>query len=584
MTTKYLTFQKTKIFLLIAYSLPIILTFWFVTSFSVNVPVWDDWELVSFFDKIHNGTVRFADFFAQHNEHRIFFPRIIFAILAFSSNWNIKVETCFSLLLTLANFAMMYKIASLSFNKKNRVLCHLFNITISILTFSLTQYENWLWGFQIAWFLINTCVITAVFILVVFKNWLPNLRISLASLCCLIASFSSAHGLLSWLALIPSLYLVEGKSNQKKIRLLVWMILFTSCVAIYSIGYQKPSHHPGILFILQNPLIATEYFMTIIGSSVSTNVLPPIVTGVPIFFSFLFFSVFCIKNYQSEFTNNAGSWLSIGWFATLFAIMTTIGRAGFGVEQALASRYRTVLILLVISCLQLWRLWILDRWQRSRKNTYIFSITSRSCIALLIAVFIFESINNNIVIGKNVWRAHNAAKHCLEVRDFLDSQSPNNCLQMFYPQPLRLIELSKTLQNLGFREFPKNIIFTTKTAKVYGNIDVPPTVEEPLILRQKDTIKWLGWGVLRERHEQPYIVLLSYGNNQSFFAYGLITLNRPDVAKALNSSLYGISGWEANVSLKSIPLGETVIKAWVYDQEGQQFIQLNGETKIKVVE
>ncbi|BAY77157.1 hypothetical protein NIES25_36170 [Nostoc linckia NIES-25] len=582
MFNKTLPFQKTKLLLLVAYCLPVILLFWFVTSFSVNMPVWDDWELVDLFDKISNGTVSFADFFAQHNEHRIFFPRIIFAILAFSSKWNIKLETCFSFLLALASFGMMYKIATLNFNPKNRGIHHLFNITICILTFSLFQYENWLWGFQIGWFLTNTCVITAVFILVVLKNWLPNVRISLASLCCLVASFSLAHGLLSWLAVIPSLYLVEGKSNQKKIRLLVWMILFTSCVVIYFIGYQKPSAHPNILFVLQNPLIATQYFLTLIGSSVSTKILPPIFSGLTVFSSLLFFSIFSIKNYQSEFTKKAGGWLSIGWFATLFAMVTTIGRAGFGVEQALALRYRTVLILLVISCLQMWKLWILNKSKISRENIYL--LTSKWCIIVLIPIFIFESINNNIVEGKNIWKAHNAAKHCLEVINFIESESPNNCLQMFYPKPLHIVESSIALQNLGFRKFSKNIIFTTKTANAYGNIDLPSTQKQPLILGRKDTIKWVGWAILPEPRKQPFLVLLSYGNEQSFFAYGTIYLNRPDVAKAFNSNLYNTSGWEANVSLKSIPAGETVIKAWVYDQEGQQFIQLNGETKIKVVE
>ncbi|RCJ26743.1 hypothetical protein A6V25_19625 [Nostoc sp. ATCC 53789] len=573
-------FQKAQVFLGIAYSLPIILIFWFVTSFAVNMPVWDDWELVYLFDKIYSGTASFADFFAQHNEHRIFFPRIIFAILAFSSKWNIKLETYFSLLLALLNFAVLYKIAAYSSNKNNKLLFHLFNFTICIANFSLIQYENWLWGFQIAWFLINTCLILAVFILTVPKNWHPHFRLSLASLCCLIASFSSAHGLLSWLVLLPSVYLVEGITKHKKIRILVWVGLFTFCVAIYSIGYKKPSDNPSIFFILQEPLIAFKYFFSMIGFSLGKSIFTPIANGLIIFLIFLFFNIFCFKNYKSVFLTKAVPWLSLGWFAIFFALITTFGRAGFGVEQATSSRYITVSILLVISCLQLCQLWILYKWQDAGKNTHIFS---GFCLGFLICIFVFSS-TSCIVEGKNIWKAHNAAKHCLEVINFIDKESPNNCLQMFYPKPLRVIESSKNLQKLGFRSFSKNIIFTTKTAKIYGNIDVPSTVYQPLILHKKDTIKFLGWGILPERRKQPFLVLLSYGNNQSFFAYGTIFLNRTDVAKAFNSSLYDTSGWEANVSLSSIPLGETTIKAWVYDQEGQQFIQLNGEPKIKVLE
>ncbi|MHC5766727.1 MAG: hypothetical protein ACYTXI_14135 [Nostoc sp.] len=590
MFNKTLPLPKTKLLLLVAYSLPFILLFWFVTTFSLNVPFWDDWELATLFSRISNGTANLGDFFAQHNEHRILFPRIIFTILAFSSKWNIKLENYFSLLLALVNFVLLYKIAASTYNKNNKILFHLFNFTTCIVNFSLIQYENWLWGFQISWFLINTCLILGVFILTVPKNWHPNFRLSLASLCCFIASFSLAHGLLSWLALLPSVYLVQGRTKHKKIRILVWIVLFAFCVAIYSIGYKNPSQHPSsIFFILQQPLIASEYFFSIIGFSFGKNFLSPIFTGLTILLTFSFFNIFCFQNYQSEFVNKAAPWLSLGWFAILFALITTVGRSalvgdqGLPVEQAIAPRYVTASILLVISWLQLCRLWILYKWQDADKNTYIFP---GFCLGFLICIFVFSS-TNSIVEGRNIFIQRKFGQNCLEVINFIDqsiSNSPSNCLNILYPDQLKIRELSKTLQKLEFRDFPRNITFITKAEKIHGYIDFPPTIKQALNLRRSDPLRLYGWGILPEDQEQPPIVLLSYGNNQSFFAIGLINSNRPDIATAFNSSLYKTSGWEANVSLRSIPPGETVIKAWVYDRKRQQFIQLNGEPKIKVVE
>ncbi|MEH2069895.1 MAG: hypothetical protein V7K47_17335 [Nostoc sp.] len=582
MYNKLLSFQKAKLLLAVAYSLPVVLLFWFITSFSVNVPFGDDWALVNFFAKIHSGTVNFQDFFSQHNEHRILFPKIIFAILAFSSKWNIKLETYFIFLLALVNFGLIYKIAASNFNQSNKKILNLFNITICITHFSLNQYENWLWGFQISWLFINTCLILAVFILTVPKNLLPNIKLSLASLCCFIASFSSAHGLLSWLAILPSIYIVEGRNKNKKIRILLWIGLFAFCVAIYSIGYEKPSHHPGILFVIQKPLVAFEYFFTLIGFCLSKKVFSPVFTGLIIFFTFSFFNIFWLKNFQSEFFNKAAPWLSFGWFAILFVLITTIGRAGFGIEQATSSRYITVSILLVISCLQLCGLWILYKWQ-DRSIKYVFS---GLCLSFLISLLISSSINS-IVEGRNIWIQRKAGRNCLELINFIDksiSYSPDNCLNFIFPDQFLIRELSTVLQKLEFRNFPQSITFINKTEKVYGYIDVPPTTEKALNLRRSDTLKLLGWAILPEDQEQPPIVLLSYGNNQLFFANGLVNSNRPDVVTALKSSLYKTSGWEANVSLKSIPPGETVIKAWVYDRKRQEFIKLNGEPKIKVVE
>ncbi len=592
MHNKPLPFQTQKVLLAVAYSLPVILLFWFVTTFSVNVPFGDDWALVNLFGKIHSGTANFKDFFIQHNEHRIFFPRIIFAVVAFSSKWNIKLETYFIFLLSLVNFGILYKIAASNLNQFNKGLFHLFNITICIAHFSLNQYENWLWGFQIAWLFINTCLILAIFILTVPKSLLPNLRLLLASICCFIASFSSAHGLLTWLAILPSVYILEGRNKQKKIRILLWIGLFAFCVAIYSIGYEKPSNHPGIFFILQKPLIASEYFFTMIGFSLWKKALSPVFTGLIIFCTFLFFNILCFNNYKSEFVNKAAPWLSLGWFTIFFASITTVGRAGFGVEQATVSRYVTVSILLVISCLQLCRLWILYKWQSRGKKTFIFL---RICLSFLISIFIFSS-NNSIAEGQNSFIHRKAGQTCLEIINYIDKstnnyfidksiiRSPNNCLNFVFPDQFLIRELSTVLQKLEFRNFPRNIKFIAQSEKLHGHIDVPPTTKKPFNLRRSDTLNLFGWAIFPNYQEQPPIVLLSYGNNQSFFATGLVNSNRPDVATALNSSLYNTSGWEANVSLRSIPAGETVIKAWVYDRKGQQFIQLNGEPKIKVLE
>ncbi|MFN6514484.1 MAG: hypothetical protein RMY29_008280 [Nostoc sp. CreGUA01] len=582
MFNNYLPLPKRKVLLVVAYSLPIILLLWFVISFSVNVPFGDDWDLVGLFGKISSGTANFGDFFAQHNEHRIFFPKIIFTILAFSSKWNIKLEIYFSLLLVLINFFMLYKIAAHSDNTNNNLLFHLFNFITCIINFSLTQYENWLWGFQIAWFLINTCLILAVFILTVPQKLHPNYKLLFASLCCLIASFSSAHGLVSWLVILPLVYLVEGRTKQKKIRMLVWVVLFAFCVAIYFIDYEKPPRHPSILFILQQPLIAYKYFFSLIGFSLGKYIWFPVVTGSIIFFSFLFFNILCLKNSQSVFFKKAAPWLSLGWFAILFALMTTVGRAGFGIEQATSSRYVSVSILLVISCLQLCRLWILCKWQND-KNIHTFS---GFCLGFVISILVFNS-TNSIAEGQNIFIQRNFGKSCLEVINYLDRSirnSPNNCLKLLYPKEFRLPRLSRVLEELEFRNFPKNIAFITKTKKDRGFIDGVTSIEQLSNLRRSDSLKIWGWAVLPEAQEQPIIVLLSYGKSRSFFAAGLVHLHRPDVAKVFNSSLYNKSGWEVNVSVKSIPAGENVIKAWVYDQKRQQFKQLNGELKIKVVE
>src|SRR6476646_5984332 len=59
----------------------------------VNLPVLDEWNgTAPLFEKMADGTLGIADFFAQHNEHRIFFPRLIFFTLGRLTHWNIRAE------------------------------------------------------------------------------------------------------------------------------------------------------------------------------------------------------------------------------------------------------------------------------------------------------------------------------------------------------------------------------------------------------------------------------------------------------------------------------------------------------------
>jgi hypothetical protein len=60
-----------------------------------------------------------------------------------------------------------------------------------------------------------------------------------------------------------------------------------------------------------------------------------------------------------------------------------------------------------------------------------------------------------------------------------------------------------------------------------------------------------------------------------------VRLPSPDVAEALQSKRYAQARWSVAVPIKQLPLGETALKAWVYDGKGRQFIKL-GEIKVQV--
>ncbi|WP_293122244.1 hypothetical protein [Microcoleus sp. bin38.metabat.b11b12b14.051] len=603
--------KKTVLFTL--YLIPVVLLIGFVANFSVNVPIDDEWRLASLFEKIAQGSVTFNDFWALHSNHRIVFPKLIISVLVFASQWNINYQLCLSIGLAAITFMTMYKLSSMqvtadfghrghqegghggSTSTKNcnngDNLWHLANILTCILLFSLVQHENWLWGFQLAWFFVNLCFVAAVYALVSTHKLLPKIRIILAATFCFIASFSLAQGLLSWLAVIPAVVAVEGNRVQKKSRLIIWMLLFTATCAIYSIDYH-PGRKTSIISLLSKPLVVIDYFLSLLGSPIVR--LPGIsaLVGLVIFGSFVFFGWHFGKKILSTDLELGGDeqdapptsplgwlyqalpWLSIGLFSVLSALFITVGRAEFGSIQAIeSSRYTTNSILLLIALVQLGQLFIREIKTKLKWNyTFIY----RAIAGLLIGIIIVNS-QQAIAQTSSALIYKQGAQDCLQLMDYLEpseffKNSPESCLRVLSKKTWLVRDGAAILSKIGWRKFAKNVEFVSKSEKVHGYLDKPQTGDKSL----SGQTKIAGWAVFPQHKKQPHIVLLSVGDKQSFFANAYVNLDSPDIAKTLKSQLYNNSRWAVEVWGSDLAVGETTIKAWVYNPVDNQFVQLRG--------
>ncbi|MEG4575248.1 hypothetical protein QUA56_21550 [Microcoleus sp. N3A4] len=470
-----------KIILFTLYVIPVVLLIGFVANFSVNVPVDDEWRLASLFEKIVQGNITFNDFWALHSNHRIVFPKIIIAVLAFASRWNINYQLCLSIGLAAITFLATYKLSSMQVKKVGDDLWHLANILTCILVFSLVQYENWLWGFQLAWFLVNLCFVAAVYALSSNRKFLPNIavfnrmkqrcctnidklfrngqdarstrtlnfcgtgilpvlendatpqieqstdttvpcpysvQISIAALFCFIASFSLAQGLLSWLAAIAAVAALEGNAVEKRKRLILWILLFAATCAVYSIDYH-PSRKTSIISLLNKPLVVIDYFLSLLGSPIVRMSGISALVGLAIFASFLFF----VFHFGRKITEHreALPWLSIGLFSVLSALFITAGRAEFGAIQALeSSRYTTNSILLLIAVVQLGQLFVRGKYQETKatlNHNYIFFY--RMLAGLLIATIIVNS-QQAIAQSRSTLLYKQGAQDCLQLINYLE--------------------------------------------------------------------------------------------------------------------------------------------------------------------
>jgi hypothetical protein len=628
-----------KLILFTLYLIPVLLLIGFVANFSVNVPVDDEWRLASLFEKIAQGNVTFKDFWALHSNHRIVFPKIIIAVLAFASRWNINYQLCLSIGLAAITFIAMYKLSSMQLKKVADDLWHLANILTCILLCSLVQHENWLWGFQLAWFFVNFCFVAAIYVLVSNHKLLPNiavlnrmkygrdtavpcpypisalhyLRISIAALFCFFASFSLAQGLLSWLAAIPAVAALEGNAAQKRKRTIAWMLLFVATCAAYSIDYH-PSRKASIISLLNKPLVVIDYFLSLLGSPIVRAPGISAFVGLVIFAIFVFFVVYFGKKIVSSSVASSVSansekppqvpaipssiaitdrndsaenyqalpWLSIGFFSVLSALFITAGRAEFGAIHAIeSSRYTSNSILLLIALVQLGQLFVRGNDRETKatlKRNYKFIY--RVVAGLLIATTILNS-QQAIAQSRSALIYKQGAQDCLQLINYLEpsdffKNSPESCLRVLSKKTWLVREGAAIIDKIGWIKFAKNVEFISNTEKVYGYLDKPQTSEKSLTVKQNDAVKAAGWAVLPENLQQPKIVLLSVGDKQSFFANAYVNSDSPDIAKSLKSELYNNARWAVDLSGNDLPIAQTEIKAWVYNPVDNQFVQLRG--------
>lgn len=310
--------------------------------FAVNVPVLDQWELVELFRKYHEGTVGFADFFAQHNEHRLFFPRLVMFGLAIASNWNVTWEMAASIVLAATSFVFLYRILAQTLGRA--AIRWVAAVIISLIWFSPIQFENWLWGWQLQWYLNTAGLVIAIWALSAWKA-APLWRIAIAALAATLATYSLGSGFLVWLVCLPLLWC----SRPLRRFVWVWIVCAAMAIGIHYIGYQDPPNSPARSLALRNPLGFLQYVAIYLTHPLSP-LLPATTIIAPLYAASLIAGLLYVyKHIKEHFATLLLPWGVLGAYACLAAVSTAITRLGLGVGQAYASRYTTIAGLLLIA-------------------------------------------------------------------------------------------------------------------------------------------------------------------------------------------------------------------------------------------
>jgi hypothetical protein len=213
--------------------------FYFVRRFGVDLPWWDEWKDMGVLERFNEGTLGFSTLFAQFNEHRPLFPRLLTLADAALFHWNRVAEMYVIATLLILCTWLMFRFVRVYWAHP---LTPLFFLPIAWTLLSWRQWENLLIGFQTCFGLLVAGTVLAFCSLHRTRTF--DRFLLTATVAAFVASFSISGGLFIWPLGLAQL-LVQGWYGKPDERphpgtLTLWAGVGTLTWVLFFVGYHVP--------------------------------------------------------------------------------------------------------------------------------------------------------------------------------------------------------------------------------------------------------------------------------------------------------------------------------------------------------
>ena len=561
----------TILILFLSCIIPAILYLVYLFKFGVDIPFLDQWLFAPMLKAFYSGENWLQYLFEQHNEHRIVVPRLIFLFLAKLTDWNTFGEMVTSFLVCLLNFGLIWLIL-----KQTNIKSKLILIPLSWIIFTLGQWQNIIWGWELAWYLAVFGILSAVLYLskTPFSNW----YIIPAIIGAIIATFSLANGLLVWPMGLFLLWFLKSKPGMKTNLAFIWLVIGIFICGVYFMDYAKPGHLPPLSAALIEPLKFLRYILANLGAGLGGGDLTQC-TVIGVLLVLIFgIAVYLLKRISKERMYELMPWIILGLFVIVSSTSIAVGRVGRGAGQAISARYVTITSLLIISdivlCLALLK-------EYARKDLII---GLNAVLYVLIIFGLFTTTKMAWGMGRQTYLERMKSVAYLKQFEY----APDNALALlFYPDPPYLVrDASRFLKEKKLSIFRKSEDFNLSAYREInppkefpiGIIDGMEIISVPTggpSLPSEHIFHVWGWAIDPTAGKSPKAVFILCDNNILGRAYSGNT--RHDVAKIFQNDNLITSGWDFFIPKKLIPSGAHKFTARILFLDSLNYIDVSKE-------
>ncbi len=331
--------QAITVLTVLGFGLPVVTYFWSIYHFGVNVIYEDQWTDVNVIAHSYSGTLGWKLLWAQHNETRLLFPKLLVVLLAHTTHLDLFVEMFLGAILLVLTTATII----VAHRRRSPSTPWLYYCPVAIVLFSLVQYQNTLWGFQVAFYITLCSLGIALWLL--DAPVLTKLALMGAISAAVVGSLSSLQGLLIWPAGLILLYHRRRPWGFA----LTWVVAGIATVAFYLHGYvfspassiHVPSQIAKFFFLEIGDIVGQSIPNTAQGGNNAVLVL-----GIAIFVCAVYAVFRCGIRRDDRGGGPVG--VALICFGLLCALVTAIGRSSLGLWEASASRYTTNDLLILV--------------------------------------------------------------------------------------------------------------------------------------------------------------------------------------------------------------------------------------------
>ena len=563
--------------LIAAAALPAALIAVCIAAFSVNTPWLEEWLHISWFQVIAEHRFPWRQMFAQQSEYRQIFPNLILLALGVVGKGDVRLAMIVTFLLACLVSFNVYRLASSRTDgSSGLVQFALANLFI----FSPIQYENWLQGQQLIFFI---PIVMLLVCLRIASSARPSMeaRFVWCALLCTISTFSSANGFLCWLLVLPALVKRLSVDGLSKMTWWItgWIVAFALNLAAYGYGYEKPSYNPPLSFVITHPGSGVLSFLLVVGEPLGLErrwIAAPI--GLLLLVTFGWACAECWRRRDAQRAPDlAIAWLIVGSYSLLTAILITVGRAGFGPYATMESRYTTFTLYLPLALIFLVPLCIeagagdptrrTGRRLRPRLTTWLALVL----VLYHVPIYLFG-------IGRmSVWEGKVAAsKACV----LLINVIRDDCVRLMGGYFHHKFEMVETLERLGFLD--RALIRSDNLRDIAGagwNRGFGHGSFAALVSEGDGRYVASGTATLPQRGDAAHLVLLAYddgGGGERMFAVTEVPRDATIVSTVRGRRPPDGARWRKVFNAGNLPSPPVRITAWAFDAYTGRAYELDG--------